>query len=85
MCQLEAKLQDFWMALLSRARMVGGFQSLESRNKSRSVSAKALEGAGGLHGCTCQTARLVITLSHAGRGEMPAKYATTPHPPSKAS
>lgn len=78
-CQLEAKLQAFWMALLSQARMTAGFQSSESRNKSRSVSAKALEAAGGLHVCTCRTARLVITLSHAGRGEMPAKYATAPH------
>lgn len=83
-CQLEAKLQAFWMVLLSRARMTAGFQSSESRNKSRSVSAKALEAAGGLHVCTCQTARLVITLSHAGRGETPAKYATAPHhPPTK--
>lgn len=80
-CQLEAKLQAFWMALLSRARMAAGFQSSESRNKSRSVSAKALGAAGGLHVCTCQTARLVITPSHAGRGEMPAKYATAPHHP----
>lgn len=80
-CQLEARLQAFWMALLSRARMTAGFQSSESRNKSRSVSAKALEAAGGLHVCTCQTARLVITLSHAGRGAMPAKYATAPHHP----
>lgn len=80
-CQLEAKLQAFWMVLLSQAGMTAGFQSSESRNKSRSVSAKALEAAGGLHVCMCQTARLVITLSHAGRLEMPAKYAKAPHHP----
>lgn len=50
------------------------------KNKSWSVSAKALGTVGGLHICACQTARLVITLSHTGRGEMPAKYAMAPHP-----
>lgn len=71
---LEATLQAIWMTVVCRARTAAGFQSSKSRNKSWSLSAKALEAAGGLHVYACQTARLVITHSHAGRMETPAKY-----------
>lgn len=77
--RLENELQGFQMAV-SWAKMADGFQARNPETKADRCLPKLWGQQRGLHISACQATRLVITLSHAGREEMPAKDAVAPHP-----
>ncbi len=60
--------------------MADGFQAHNPETKADQCLPKLWGRQRSFHISACQATRLVITLSHAGREEMPAKDTVAPHP-----
>lgn len=75
--RLENEPLGFQMAVLG-AKMAFGFRAKNPETKADRCLPKLWGWQKGSHISPCQTTRLVIALSHAGGGEMPAKDGVAP-------